>query len=177
MRYNSNLDCAKAFIKGDCYHGKCNNVSFDNDEFYTYNTCIAKKVQGYGQRVLLVSRDNFSSTTSKHINAITYSFYRECTSLDALVFVPFSYEDKDVSLFVLADRFYNAIKDYKSFDFNLKNDRQKFSFLYHHAREFSDKVMTLSFLDELWVHLMVNKIRWIEDYKASKISKYNKVYI
>lgn len=177
MRYYSNLDCAKAFVKGDCYCGKCNNVSFNNDEFYSYSTCIAKKVQGYGQRVLLVSRDNFSSTTSKHISAIAHSFYCEDNPLDSLVYVPFSYEDKDVSLFTLADRFYNAIKDYRNFDFNLKNDRQKFSILYHHAKKFSDKVMTLGFLNEVWVQTMVDKIRWIEEYKASKISNYNKVYI
>lgn len=177
MRYYSNLDCAEAFVKGDCYSGKCNNVSFNNDEFYSYKTCIAKKVVGYGQDVLLVSRDNFSSTTSKHISAIVHSFYREDSTLDSLVYVPFSYEDEDVSLFVLADRFYNALKDYKNFDFNLKKDRQEFSILYHHARTFSDKVMTLNFLDEFWVQTMVDKIRCIEDYKASKISNYTKVYI
>lgn len=177
MRYYSNSDCAEAFVKDDCYSGKCNNVSFNNDEFYSYRTCIAKKVHGYGQRVLLVSRDNFSNTTSKHISDITYSFYRKDNDIDALVYVPFSYEDENVSLFVLADRFYNAIKDYKNFDFNLKKDRQEFSLLYHHARTFSDKVMTLSFLNELWVQTMVDKIRLIEDYKASKILNYTKVYI
>lgn len=177
MRYYSNLDCAGAFVKGDCYQGKCNNVSFDNDEFYSYSTCIAKKVQGYGQRVLLVSRDNFSSTTSKHIQCIVHIFYCEDNDIGALVYVPFSYEDKDVSLFTLADRFYGALRDYRNFDFNLKSDRQKFSILYHHAKNFSDKVMTLSFLNEVWVQTMVNKVRWIEDYKASKISNYTKVYI
>ena len=84
MRYYSNSDCAEAFVKGDCYSGKCNNVSFNNDEFYSYSTCIAKKVQGYGQRVLLVSRDNFSSTTSKHISAIVHSFYCEYNDIDDL---------------------------------------------------------------------------------------------
>ena len=178
MKYHSNLDCTKAYVQGLCYYGNCANVSFNPNEFYSYKTCIAKKVKGYGgQRVLLVSRDNFSITTSKHIQCIVHSFYCEDNDIDALVYVPFSYEDKDVSLFTLADRFYGALRDYRNFDFNLKSDRQKFSILYHHAKNFSDKVMTLSFLEELWVKMMVDKIRWIEDYKASKISNYTKVYI
>lgn len=177
MRYNSNLDCAKAFVTNHSDYGKCNNVSFNDGEFYSYNTCIAKKIQGYGQKVLLVSRDNFSNTTSKHINCIVHSFYCEENTFTSLVYVPFSYGDENVTMFTLGYRFYCALRDYRNFDFNLKKDRLKFAILYFHAKKFSDKVNHLEFLEEEWLQKMVTKIREIEEYKNSKIKNYSKIPI
>ncbi len=47
------------------------NCTFNIDKFYSYGTCIGEITEDiYGQRVLLISDNNFSNTTSKHLSAL-----------------------------------------------------------------------------------------------------------
>lgn len=177
MKYHSNKACAAAFIEGKCCCGNCGNVSFNDDEFYSYSTCIAKKLQGYGQKVLLISRNNFSNTTAKHISDLLRVYYNGNVSVGHLVFVPFEYNDRNVSAFTLAERFHDLFESFKGRNFSMKKDREDFADLYRHAKIFSDKVLCLEYLNEPWIQNKVAKIRWIEEYKSSRISNYTSVYI
>lgn len=177
MKYNSNLTCAAAFIEGECCAGNFGNVSFYGDEFYSYSTCISKKLQGYGQKVLLISRNNFSSTTAKHLSKLLGVYYKTPVSVGRLVFVPFEYNDRNVSAFTLADRFHKLLESFNGCDFSMKKERENFADLYRHAKIFSDKVLCLEYLNEPWIQNKVDKIRRIERYKVSRISNYTMVYI
>lgn len=177
MKYSTNQACATAFIESKCFAGDCGNVSFSGDEFYSYYTCIAKKFQGYGQKVLLISRNGFSSTTSKHINCLLSAHYNSSISVCSLVFVPFDYNDRNVSSFTLAERFYKLFERFNGCDFSMKKDRENFADLYRHAKIFSSKVFCLEYLNDPFIQSKVDKIRWIEEYKSFKIHNYNRVYI
>lgn len=52
------------------YHSSYNNISFYGDTFYSYNTAIARMVQGKQSTVLLLSSNNHSRTTAKHISLV-----------------------------------------------------------------------------------------------------------
>lgn len=177
MKYPSNKACARAFIEGGCCDGNCGNVSFNSDEFYSYSTCIAKKYQGYGQRVLLISRNKFSNTTAKHISHLLSVYYNGNVSVGRLVFVPFEYNDRNISAFTIADRFHKLFESFKGRNFSMKKDRENFADLYRHAKIFSDKVLCLEYLSDPWIQNKVDKIRRIEEYKSSRISNYTSVYI
>ena len=177
MKYHSNKACSIAFIKNNCDDGNCGNVSFYGDEFYSYSTCIAKKFQGYGQSVLLISMNKFSTTTAKHISHLLYVYYNGNVSVGDLVFVPFEYNDRNVSAFTLAERFNKLFESFNGCDFSMKKDRENFADLYRRAKVFSTKVLCLEYLNNPWIQNKVAKIRRIEEYKASRISNYTKVYI
>lgn len=176
MKYHSNKACACAFIEGNC-DGNCGNVSFNGDEFYSYSTCIAKKYQGYGQKVLLISNNRFSNTTAKHISHLLSAYYYGNVSVGRLVFVPFEYNDRNVSAFTLADRFHKLFESFKGRNFSMKKDREDFADLYRNAKIFSTKVFCLEYLNAPWIQNKVAKIRFIEEYKASRISNYTRVDI
>lgn len=177
MKYTNNKACATAFIKGKCCFGIRGNVSFYGDEFYSYSTCIAKKYQGYGQKVLLISRNKFSTTTAKHISHLLSVYYNGNISVGHLVFVPFEHNDRNISAFTIADRFHKLFESFNGCDFSMKKDREDFADLYQHAKNFSNKVLCLEYLNAPCIQNKVDKIRRIEEYKSSRISNYTKVYI
>lgn len=67
-----NSDVAHSFF----YH--CGNfyrrsmtVSYENNKYFSYSTCIGKiTTTKQGQSILLISRNNFSKTTAKHIGEL-----------------------------------------------------------------------------------------------------------
>lgn len=69
----TNFEVAKRFFTD--FNGICDRkymtVSYQNNIFYSYNTAIAKIVKDInGNNVLIVSYENFSRTTSKHLRGV-----------------------------------------------------------------------------------------------------------
>ena len=69
----TNLDIAENFFENPngYFNRKSMNVSYDNKVFYSYSTPIARIAKDInGNDVLLVSNNNLSMTTSKHIGRL-----------------------------------------------------------------------------------------------------------
>ena len=88
MRLTNRYDVAHEFFyqtgnKNYTFGGTC---SFYENTFFSYSTCIGEITEDInGQRVLLISDNNFSHTTSKHLSALynaspfydIYTFYQD----------------------------------------------------------------------------------------------------
>ena len=67
----TNYDVAKEFLNNPhgYYRNKYSNVSYDDGIFYSYGTAIAKITRDIDRnRVVIISDNNLSATTSKHIS-------------------------------------------------------------------------------------------------------------
>ena len=73
----ANTEAAHAFFYSEGgFYNRRTPEAFCNDLFFSYSTCIAKKTRTKdGRRILLLSKNKFSSTTSKHIAALKYACY------------------------------------------------------------------------------------------------------
>ena len=82
------------------YWSQYNNVSFSGDTFFSYNTAIAKIVEGKcGRKVLLLSDSHHSNTTAKHI----YLLRCENDYLD-IVRVPTVKNERNIDIDVVIER-------------------------------------------------------------------------
>ena len=83
------------------YWSQYNNVSFSGDTFFSYNTAIAKRVEGkYGRKILLLSDNRHSNTTAKHI------FLLRCESNYCwdIVRVPTVRNERNIDIDVVIER-------------------------------------------------------------------------
>jgi hypothetical protein len=69
-RYDSG-SIAWAWASKQSERGKCPaSMTFEGDKFYSYGTCVAERVTYNGQTVFLVSTENYSSTTARHLGDV-----------------------------------------------------------------------------------------------------------
>lgn len=100
-----NFDIAHKFFynNGGYYSPSCSPMSFNEDKFFSYYTLIGKICSNkHGARVLLISDNNFSATTSKHI-----SYLRQACPFN-YIRVVMEYGERDITPEQAAER---AIKN------------------------------------------------------------------
>ena len=92
----NNYDIAHNFFyqEGENFDKYYKSMSYNNDKFYSYGTIIAKKmIDKNGDKCLFLSANNFSNTTTKHIN-----YLRQACPYYNILYVPVDYNQKDISI-------------------------------------------------------------------------------
>ena len=153
MAIKTNWDVAHHFFYQDG-HERCNpswlNCGFDGDDFYSYSTIIAKIVTGLdGRHYTLVSYDNMSPTTGRHIsNVVAASPYE-------VIRVPMAY-------------------GYSSFDIKCLEQRISANLDMYAESRLSRKENRAGYINYFWTLLAVNaKIIKIS---PETIEKYRPLY-
>jgi hypothetical protein len=71
---------ADAWAHQQSENGRCPAaMTFEGRKFYSYATCVAEIVKHDGKTVFMVSRDNYSSSTSRHLSDIRSAIRGEMT--------------------------------------------------------------------------------------------------
>jgi hypothetical protein len=127
------------------------NVSYNNYKFYSYYTCIGKVVDSLdGRCILLVSENDFSNTTSKHIGnllgACPFDF----------IYVPVNYGDNDIDINNLENKIIKQLNIYKNSKLTLKENRDEYCRYYTMLCDVSHRVVKI---------------------KKSNIAKYRDLYL
>lgn len=103
------------------------SVSFNGDIFYSYYTAIARKIKGkQGQDVLLISDNNFSKTTAKHIN-----YLLQANPHFRVIYVPQEYGSHCFNLDTIIERIKKYIEFTATSKMSLKANREDFSKYYN----------------------------------------------
>lgn len=122
-----NIDIAHNFFYNQTPQANA-NTHFINDRFYSYYTCIAEILTDKtGQPVLIISNNNFSNTTQRHINNLIkanpcYRVIRLPQRMGAKSF----YEHFETTKALLLD----ILKNYTPKDTKKKADREDFIHTY-----------------------------------------------
>lgn len=136
-----NIDVAHLFF----YQGAYNyfdrgsmNVSYRCDTYYSYYTAIAKKITGKeGQDILLISDDNFSQTTAKHINELR----RACPfGYNNIISVPQDYGKHYLEIETIVKRLADNIIKASGYKMTLKANREYFINCYETLLKLNEKV-------------------------------------
>lgn len=144
MSITNHQVCHKFFYQnGSIFNKNYSNVSYEDNIFRSYSTAIGLLTKDKtGNDVLLVSIENLSNTTVKHINylidACPHDFIR----------VPVKFGDYDLTIESIIREFKNSLEFWSSQKMTKKENRFKFSRYYEEARKFSNKINTLDFLDK-----------------------------
>ena len=130
------------------------NVSYEAYKFYSYDTIIGKVIENLdGRLILLVSDNNFSNTTGKHISnligACPFNF-------DRIVKIPIEYEQKDININELENAITEKLDYFKNQKFSHKYNRDEYCRYYTMLCEISHRVVKV---------------------KKSVIAKYRKLYL
>lgn len=137
-------DVAHAFFyadEKDKFERRYMSVSFSGRVFYSYWTVIAAVVNDKaGKPVTLLSRDNMSMTTAKHINAVWDA------SPHNVLWVPFEYGEHHFSIDFVVRNFEKELERTSKLRMTRAENRSEFSSLYAQAKVFSERVQTLKFL-------------------------------
>jgi hypothetical protein len=134
-----NYDVAhKFFYDMDGYFKKHYiNVWYDNYKFYSYGTIIGKVIEDKdGNFLLLVSENNFSNTTCKHISNLLGA----CPFNNRL-FVPIAMYDRDININELEKIICKKLDVYKNSKLSLKENREKYIHYYNMLQSVNDKVI------------------------------------
>lgn len=127
------------------------NVSYRNYKFFSYYTCIGKVVEDLdGRYILLVSEDNFSSTTAKHISNLIGA-----CPFDRMR-VPVNYGDSDININELENKIIKKLDYFKNQKLSQKYNRDEYCRYYTMLCEISHRVIKI---------------------KKSTITKYRKLYL
>lgn len=120
----TNTEAAHAFFYSDGgFYNRRTPEAFCNDLFFSYSTCIAKKTRTKdGRRILLLSRNKFSSTTSKHIAALKYACYWD------IVEVPQQIDRNNFDNDEVLETLYNDLKYAAETNLSLKRNREEFNY-------------------------------------------------
>ena len=128
------------------------NVSYKNYKFYSYGTIIGKVIEDLdGNFLLLVSENNFSNTTAKHIN----NLLRACPFNDYM-YVPIEMYDRDIYINNLEKIICKKLDYFKNQKFSQKYNRDEYCRYYTMLCEISHRVVKV---------------------KKSVIAKYRKLYL
>lgn len=115
--------CHNFFYSGfnETYRPHYMNIGYKNEYFFSYNTAIGKVVKSkYEERILLISENDFSNTTRRHIGLL----WNACLFSKIEVIC-----ERDIDHFSIADCVYNlleALKSYSVSDFTRKPNRESF---------------------------------------------------
>lgn len=97
-----------------------NNVSYYDNKYFSYSTCIAKITQSKkGEFILLISDNNFSHTTTKHISEI-----RQANPRYKVLYFPQKYGAYDFDLSYIKDTLIKSLDFYASSKHTQKANRQ-----------------------------------------------------
>lgn len=124
------------------------SVSYDKNCFNSYYTTIGYvTTDKAGNPVTLISRDNMSNTTSKHLRDLMLASPYPCIFVE-LCFGDRLPEDKECAFRVIAHNFKRALGVYLKQKMSLAKNRGAFISCYQDAKKFSEKVYTLDFLKD-----------------------------
>jgi hypothetical protein len=71
--FRSAGECAHAWAHQTAEYGKSSNTSFWGGDFYSYNTCIARRLVWKGKAVFVIDTTNFSLTTNRHQGIVRHA--------------------------------------------------------------------------------------------------------
>lgn len=134
-----NIDIAHEFFYSDFNSCKTfNNVSYNQNLFYSYYTVIGAVVQSkFGNNILLVSENAMSSTTGRHIgnliSSCPFSYLR----------VPMEYGNHYFSLEVCINRIIKNLEEYLSSKLSLKANREGFIQGYNQLLYINDNIQNI----------------------------------
>lgn len=134
-----NIDIAHEFFYSDFNSCKTfNNVSYNQNLFYSYYTVIGAVVQSkFGNNILLVSESSMSPTTGRHIshliNACPFSYLR----------VPMEYGNHYFSLEACINRIIKNLEEYLSSKLSLKANREGFIQSYNQLLYINDNIQNI----------------------------------
>ena len=134
-----NIDIAHEFFYSDFNSCKTfNNVSYNQNLFYSYYTVIGAVVQSkFGNNILLVSENSMSSTTGRHIgnliSSCPFSYLR----------VPMEYGNHYFSLEACINRIIKNLEEYLSSKLSLKANREGFIQSYNQLLYINDNIQSI----------------------------------
>lgn len=140
------------------------NVSYNGDRFFSYSTIIGKKVTGKdGKPYLLLSNENFSTTTARHI-----SYLRRACPLP-IVYVPIIGGQSDIEPSEAVNAITRHLDFYKGQKLSQKNNRQAFIENFNMLNEISENIETVK-------KSILNKYKPLYDVLTSeeKLKEYKK---
>lgn len=122
----ANTTAAHEFFYSDGgFYNRRSPEAFCNDLFFSYSTCIAKKTKTKdGRRILLLSKDKFSSTTSKHIAALKYACYWD------IIEIPQTIDRSDFDYNEVLETLYSNLIYIAGESLTLKRNREEFNYNY-----------------------------------------------
>lgn len=124
------------------------SVSYDKNSFYSYYTTIGYvATDKEGNPVTLISRDNMSQTTSKHLWELRSASPYSCIPVEMNYGDRLS-ENAATALQEIAYNFKKALGVYARQKLSLAKNRNNFIDCYRDAKRFSEKVYTLDFLKD-----------------------------
>lgn len=130
-----NKDVAHGFFywSGNFYR-RSMTVSYENDKYFSYSTCIAKKTSTKrGDYILLLSRNKFSSTTAKHIGEL-----RHACPYYTILEVPQRQGNSDFYADDILNDCYSDLRYFANEKLSLKPNREQFSYYYETIRDLAD---------------------------------------
>lgn len=130
----TNREAAHAFFYSEGgFYNRRTPEAFCDDRFFSYSTCIAKKAKTKdGRRILLLSKDKFSSTTSKHITALKDACYWN------IIEIPQRIDRTDFIVDEVLETLYNDLKYAAAESLSLKRNREEFNYNYETLRSLVD---------------------------------------
>lgn len=124
------------------------SVSYDKNRFNSYYTTIGYvTTDKAGYNVTLLSRDNMSNTTAKHLISLRSASPYSCLRVELRYGERLS-ENKDEALQEIAENFKRALGVYSRQKMSLAKNRNDFIDCYLDAKRFSEKMYTLDFLKD-----------------------------
>jgi hypothetical protein len=114
------------------------NVSYNNYKFYSYGTIIGKVIEDRdGNYILLVSENNFSNTTCRHIanllGACPFSYLH----------VPVKMYDRDINIDDLEKTITKKLDFYKNEKLSLKQNRNEYIRYFDMLNTVSNKIVKI----------------------------------
>lgn len=134
-----NIDIAHEFFYSDFNSCKTfNNVSYNQNLFYSYYTVIGAVVQSkFDNNILLVSENSMSSTTGRHIGNLISS----CPF--SYLKVPMEYGNHYFSLEACINRIIKNLEEYLSSKLSLKANREGFIQGYNQLLYINDNIQSI----------------------------------
>ena len=122
----ANTEAAHAFFYSEGgFYNRRTPEAFCNDLFFSYSTCIAKKTRTKdGRKILLLSKNKFSSTTSKHIAALKYACYWD------IIEIPQQIDRNNFDSEEVLNTLYSDLKYSADTNLALKRNREEFNYNY-----------------------------------------------
>lgn len=132
----ANTEAAHAFFYSDGgFYNRRTPEAFCNDLFFSYSTCIAKKAKTKdGRMILLLSKNKFSSTTSKHIAALKQACYWD------IVEIPQTIDRNDFDNSEVLASLYNDLNYSAETNLALKRNRETFNYNYETLQALTEVV-------------------------------------
>lgn len=114
---------------------------------YSYGTRIGELIRSVsGEKILLMSVDNFSSTTSKHLNHLLVSTVSRHIKH---IYVPFEYGERGtVAPIGMAWRYLTRLQELKERKLTLKKNRVAYISMFYNAKNFSKEVYPFNLQEE-----------------------------